>query len=142
MHPLPRSRSKALIALIILFLLASCRGKPDEITRSYYYWQTDGEITPRQKEFIVQNRITKIYARILDVDWSEVYGAFPVTSVNIHRINHQLNVIDSLSIDIVPVVFITNKSLDRIDSADLPLLATRLVRRCLPGFDPVDNQYE
>ena len=77
-----------------------------------------------------------------DVDWSNTQGAIPVSTGRPDVVNISLNKYDSLRIDIVPVVFITNKTFEAIDSFDIPLLAKRVVRRCLPEYDDEDRNYE
>src|SRR6202008_1284550 len=58
------------------------------------------------------------------------------------EVNHWVNHYDSLQIQIVPVVFITNKTFQRIDSSDIPLLAKRVVRRCILSYDDEDSKWE
>ena len=121
-----------LFAIICLFVFSSCKKKPAQVTRSYYFWRNDDGTSDTEENFIKQHGIRKLYTRLMDVDWSEVYGPIPVSTTYITAINEQLNIYDSLSLEMVPVVFITNKTFERIDTADIPLLAKRLVRRCLP----------
>ncbi len=80
--------------------------------------------------------------RILDVDWNDVQGPIPVNSGSMENINYGLKTYDSFPVQIVPVVFITNKTFERIDTNDLGQLAKRIVRRCLPSWDDVDVRYE
>lgn len=91
-----------------------------------------------ERDFLKQNKVKKLYRKVLDVDWNDVQGAIPVATAETHYINTQLNEYDSLAIDIVPVVFITNKTFEKIDSSSIPLLAKRVLRRCLPAFDSID----
>jgi hypothetical protein len=89
-----------------------------------------------------QHGVQKLYVHLLDVDWSEVYGAVPVSSFEPKEMFHDMRLYDSFTVQYTPVIFITNKTMERIDSFDIPLLAKRLVRRCLPAYDAEDMVYE
>ena len=78
----------------------------------------------------------------MDIDWSEVYGAIPVSGGQPDQLNFRLNEYDSVKTGIIPVVFITNKTFERITLADIPVLAKRIVRRCLLSYDDEDKRYE
>ena len=43
---------------------------------------------------------------------------------------------------VIPVVFIANKVFSQIDSAEIPVLGKRVLRRCLPAYDSMDIAYE
>jgi len=131
-----------LISTISIILFFSCNKKQPEIIRSYYYWRSDSYVNTSERNFLADHQIHKLYARLLDIDWSEVYGAIPVSEVNLNALNKQLNFYDSLHISIIPVIFLTNKTFDKIDTAEIPVLAKRIVRRCLPAYDSVDIEYE
>lgn len=129
---------------ILLFLLISCSNKQSasrRIERAYYYWRS-GDATPNERKFLKQQSIQKLYVRLLDVDWNEAQGAIPLNGTSIEPIQYTLERYDSFPVQMVPVVFITNKTFDRINEADIPLLARRLVRRCLPSWDSTDIRYE
>lgn len=128
--------------LFLLLLFISCNNKEKQVTKSYYYWRTETYLGDEEKKFLKQHSINKLYSKLMDIDWSEVYGAYPVTSNNVDEINYNINVQDSVGASVVPVIFITNKTFQKIDSADIPLLAKRVVRRCLPRYDSIDIRYE
>ena len=125
----------------VLFVF-SCSHKKPEVTRAYYYWRTDNA-TYDERKFLKHSDIRKVYAHLMDVDWSNVYGAIPVTNHELVSMNFEFARYDSFPVQMVPVVFITNKTFERIDSTvELETLALRLVRRCLPAYDPIDRNYE
>jgi hypothetical protein len=132
------------LSLIVLFAtLNSCGSNRREthITRSYYFWR-NGSTTTEEQQFLKQHEIRKIYARLLDVDWDDIMGAVPIAGNQIEQISFSLKQHDSFEVNLVPVVFITNKTFERIDSSDIPLLAQRIIRRCLPSYDSIDQAYE
>jgi hypothetical protein len=137
-------RRRNFLLLLIPFLFCfSCQTKrPALVERSYYYWRTSGEISPTERQFLRDRQIHKLYVRILDVDWNDVDGAIPVSEGSADVLNTQLNKYDSLDVQLVPCIFITNRTFEKIDTTDLHLLALRVVRRCLPAFDEMDRAFE
>ena len=114
-------------------LLISCKEK--KITRGYYYWRNSNFVTTSEKSFLRQHGVQKLYAKCLDIDWDEVSQAHPLTITPVHDMAYGLKYDDSITIQVIPVVFITNKTFRYTDSAAIPLLAARILRKCLPGFD-------
>jgi hypothetical protein len=130
------------ITFSILFFFVSCNNKKAEVERSYYFWQNGSYLDNDEINFLKQHQIHKLYTKILDVDWSDVYGAIPVSENDLNNLNQDLNYYNSLHLNIVPVVFITNKTFERIDTSQLSLLALRIVRKCLPAYDSIDINSE
>jgi hypothetical protein len=131
------------ITFIILLTSLSCNNnKKAEVERSYYFWKNQSYLEEDERNFLKQHHIQKLYTKILDVDWNDVYGAVPVSENDLNDLNQDLNYYNSLHLNIVPVVFITNKTFERIDTSQLSLLALRIVRKCLPAYDSVDVKYE
>jgi hypothetical protein len=120
----------------------ACSNKRAEVERSYYYWRNDSYLDTSEISFLKQHQIHKLYAKILDVDWNDVYGPIPVSENDLNDLNENLNYYGSLHLNIVPVVFITNKTFERIDTSQLNLLALKIVRKCLPAYDSVDIKAE
>jgi hypothetical protein len=136
-----RRRPPHFYPIYILLVVSFCSCKQRQVDKAYYYWRS-GDATFAERKFLKQQNIHKLYVRILDVDWNEVQGAIPVNSGSMESINYDLKNYDSFPVQIVPVVFITNKTFESIDSNDLGQLAKRVVRRCLPSWDEVDVRYE
>ena len=128
-------------SVLLLLFFFSCKKPQAVVQRAYYFWRTN-DASDAERAFLKQHGVQKLYAHLLDVDWSEVYGAVPVAGNDIERINHHIWQYDSFAVDMVPVVFITNKTFERIDSAAIPELAKRIIRRCLPSYDDVDKRHE
>jgi hypothetical protein len=126
---------------LLFILLTCCSHPPRRIERAYYYWKT-GEANSTERQFLKEQHIQKLYVRQLDVDWSDMQGPIPLNGTSIEPMNKQLAMYDSFPVQMVPVVFITNKTFERIAPKEIPLLAKRLVRRCLPSYDSTDIRYE
>jgi hypothetical protein len=135
---MPVCRQSLFKFLAVLLILTSCDTTPNNVTRAYYYWRSDSFLTFAERAVLKANQVKKLYRKILDVDWNDIQGAIPVASGRIASIDNDLNQYDSFGINIIPVIFITNKTFQRIDSADIPVLASRILRRCLPKLDSID----
>lgn len=134
-------------AVLVLFIIAAffhsaCQHTPRQVTRAVYYWKNDTYIGFPERKLLKRHEIGKVYVKLLDVDWDEVRGAYPV-SINPTEY-HQRNMYpsDSLTLDWVPVIFITNKVFERIDSSGIRALALRVLRKCYTAFDGVDAASE
>ena len=134
-------RNFCFFLFIVSFFFSCSQHRTKNITRAYYFWRMN-DVTADEKEFLKQHGIQKLYVHLMDVDWSEVQGAIPVIDNELQLTNSVLEKYNGYPEELVPVVFITNKTFERIDSFDIPLLAKRLVRRCLPAYDAIDKDYE
>lgn len=133
-----------LFALILLSIFSSCSDnkRKTTVTKSYYFWRTGKSITSSEIMFLKEHAISKLYVKLLDVDWRELDGAYPVSETSLEEIQHSFDEYKITDINLVPVLFITNKTFTKVDSASLPLLAKRVIRRCLPAWDSIDVEYE
>src|SRR4051812_30603971 len=114
-------RLRPLTIVLIVSFFISCKQKQPRVDRSYYYWRGSGYITGPERDFVKQHQIHKIYARLMDVDWSEVQGTIPVSQVNLPELDDQLNGYDTFRVAIVPVVFLTNKTFEKIADTEIQL---------------------
>ena len=134
-------RSLCLFLLIASFFFSCSKKSSKNITRGYYFWRMN-DVTEGEEKFLKQHGIQKLYVHLMDVDWSDSQGAIPIIDNELQLTNSALESYKGSPRELVPVVFITNKTFERIDSFEIPLLATRLVRRCLPAYDALDKDYE
>ena len=135
-------RSACFTSFSLIFLLHCSHIKEKKSTRrAYYFWRFNTP-SPNEYEFLKAHNVQKLYVHLMDVDWSPVYGPIPVSSNDRLNISYDLKTDHHFSAEFVPVVFITNRTFEIIDSSDMPQLAKRIVRRCLPAFDSVDQAYE
>ena len=137
----PDQRAAIIPLLFLIFsILVSCKER--QITKSYYFWRNSSYLPKEETDFLREHKIKKLYAKCLDIDWSEGNRAYPVSINGLDYLYHELTRYDSLDIDIVPVVFITNKTFLNIDSSEIELLAKRVLRKCFRSFDSVDKATE
>jgi len=100
---------------IVLFTYA-CKPEPE---RSFYYWKSVFHLSQPEREYLKDLYIRKLYIRFFDVDWDESSGmAIPLAKVRFA---------ESIppGIKIVPVVYITNKTLQKTRDEDISSLALK-----------------
>jgi len=134
-------RRPGLFVFSILLFYSCSKPAEKKVTNAYYYWRMDMP-TRMEKEILAKHEIEKLYVHLLDVDWNSTQGAIPVAQNRDALSETMASSRDSFRLQLVPVTFITNKTFEKIDSFDIPQLAKRIVRRCLPGFDEEDRRYE
>src|SRR3954465_4339768 len=84
------------------------------VTKGMYYWETHVYLGEEQREFLKKRHIQKLYVKILDIGWNEVFHAHPLVSSKMYdKIEQNRN------INIVPVIFITNESILKTPATDI-----------------------
>jgi hypothetical protein len=97
--------------------------KPHAIERAVYYWQTNGfYLNAKAESFLTQHHIKKIYTKVMDITWNEVYKAYPSTITDF-----SYNIKKDTAIKFIPVIFITNEVMQHTMGNDLKTLAHKLV---------------
>ncbi len=125
-----------LITGILLFSLFSCSQNPKkEITRGIYFWKTNFELSKAELIWLKETRINKLYVRFFDVDWNpQINRAVPVGDVSIETKKAE-------GIEIIPVVFITNRTLANLSDSLVGELSDNIHKKIfgkLALFDSVN----
>ena len=95
--------------LLILVLFSCNMRQPAE--HSFYYWKTSFVTDTTAKDFIKQHHVKHIYIHYMDVDWNYQQGT-PVPRAELSGLE---NATPFLEGTFTPVVFITNKTFEKID---------------------------
>ncbi len=118
-----------------VLLLAACHTKKPPVVRAFYYWKTYFELSATEQQSLKSLQVTKLYVRFFDVSYNPVKGAVPIAalsgSLNMYPshpyydtvVTDQIRVPDSVYREIVPTVFITNFTFEKLALADVPVLA-------------------
>jgi hypothetical protein len=110
-----------LIGLAISFVFAKCHPGHDKkkytIHRSFYYWKTVFQYTDFAERIIKKEGVQQLYIKFFDVDWNySTRKPFPLATI------HFADKPDP-HLRVVPVVFITNRCLNQVDSSSIAELA-------------------
>jgi hypothetical protein len=118
------------LAAALCLLLQGCSDKghaPDaQAPRAFYYWQTQaGGFDWNDSTFLALG-VDRLYVRFFDVGWSEADGApMPVAPLD----RWYQPVMDT--VEVVPVVFITNDAFTHLDTAGATALAKQVHRKIM-----------
>ena len=91
----------------------------NRVTKSVYFWKNTFDITTKDSAFLNQMGIDKVYCKLMDVDWSPVHHAFPASQTRIYKTTQ-------LRQQFVPVVFITNRTMQYCTDYEVTELAQKL----------------
>ena len=115
--------------------LFSCfKQNEKEISRGVYFWKTTFNLSPSEINWLKETAIKKLYIRFFDVDWNPgLSSAVPVGDVAIESKN--IN-----NVDIIPVVFITNRTLLNISDSAISRLSFNIHDKICSKFRNFTNQ--
>jgi hypothetical protein len=109
--------------VFLWFGMESCSNAPSEekqITSAVYHWKTVFQPDSTERSFLESNAVRKIYLRFFDVD---LKGSQPVPVATMRKDG------DLRGFDVVPVVFITNRTMAKITEDSVASLARRIVHK-------------
>lgn len=112
---------KYIFYALLCALFLSCDQTNRVTYPSFYYWKSTLHTSDLDTNKMTQLGLKRLYIKYLDIDWNAIQGAQPRSITQVHP--------DALpqNIEIVPVVFITNRVFLNLKSEELPLLADRLI---------------
>src|SRR5688500_12245056 len=118
-----------LLFIASFVFLFSCKGKkePRQIERSFYYWRSVLDLTGFEKQALDSLDIKTIYLKFFDVDWNgSVKAPMPVAKLTVNEASiaslRQGGTYD-IKFNIIPVIFITNECISKIDTSQIVTLA-------------------
>lgn len=93
---------------VSLFTLSCSNNSNKNVSLGVYFWKTKFELSNKELNWLKETKIKKLYVRFFDVDWNPIISAaVPVGDVTI-----ETKKVDG--VEIIPVVFITNRTLINI----------------------------
>ncbi|MCC6727356.1 MAG: hypothetical protein IT258_22815 [Saprospiraceae bacterium] len=124
------------------FCCAMTACQQDEATKTvspaFYHWKTKLALTVAERQYLDSLGMKKLYAKFFDVDWDEA-TAQPVPLAVLEM---DTSLLDGL--EIVPVVFITNRTLLKLPVQDVDTLASRILLKikALAARPPQEIQFD
>lgn len=115
--------NKWVILFVILSLAALVLFKINtkEIHTGFYFWKSEFELSEHQKKLLNETESRKLYFHFFDVDVEA--GKQEATPKAIIRFTDSL----PSGIEVIPVIYIAQKVFNKLDDANLRLLAHRIV---------------
>ena len=91
--------------------------------KSFYYWRSTFYMSTNERQYLHDLSIDRLYVKFFDVDWNKYSGNYQVVA--------PIQFIDSIheyqNIDIVPAVFITNRTLLNLNDENIDSLYLEIV---------------
>ncbi len=116
-----KSKPILLILLLTLGLTVCCSKETSRITqRAFYYWETSFSLNNEDTSYLNKLAVNKLYIHFFDVTYTNYLSPEG-------RIYFQSKIPKSL--EVVPVVFITNETISKLDSIDIIDLAKKIETR-------------
>ena len=113
-----------LICLVgLLMLLSGCTRtvSPRVITPSFYYWRTTLPLTIADRELTDSLNVGRLYMRFFDIDWDPAaHDARPLAPLTPAESGPE-------SLEVVPTVFITNRTFSEVSGTAVDRLADRIL---------------
>jgi hypothetical protein len=108
-----------ILCLFLTLSLSGCKSEntPKDLGRAVYFWKTTFELIQKEKVFLEENKITKIYLRFFDVDMLN-NEAIPKGVVSLKS---------EIDLEIVPAVFITNRVFERLKLNEIEDLGLKVL---------------
>lgn len=107
-----------------LLALTGCGAKePVQVEPAFYYWRSHFEVAGPEQDYLEQAGVRRLYVKFLDIDWDESRNE-PVPVTTLTRDSGAFG-----AYQIIPCVFITNRTFDRIAPEGLSLLAQRIAAK-------------
>lgn len=106
-----------------LCIISSCTTEDEEISRSFYYWQSNFQLSVAEKHTLENLEIKKLYIKFFDIKWEASAGQpIPVASIQFREAIPE-------NIHFVPVIFITNETLLNLNSEEIKTLAFKTSKK-------------
>lgn len=111
------------IFVIALPAIIGCYRNSEPPQRGFYHWRTNLSLSLSERSLMDSLGVKRLYVRFFDVDWeSSLADAKPLAQL-------QADTQGLSRFDIIPVVFITNKTLQQLPEDHLPELARRICKK-------------
>jgi hypothetical protein len=111
----------------LLLLLFSCKPEKKRSTSySFYYWKSEFSMLPADTEKLKQLKTDHLYIHCFDVDWSEALQ-MPIPKAILNTYYYDDSTLNKLTF--TPVVFITNRTFDRMPEDSCMALANKIARK-------------
>ena len=114
----------SLISGFVSLSTISCSHNSEkEISRGVYFWKTNFSLSTAELNWIKETEIQKLYVRFFDVDWNtNINKAVPAGDVTIETKKIE-------DVEIIPVVFITNRTLVNLPDSLLSQLSNNIYKK-------------
>lgn len=111
------------LLLLVLIGFSCSSSRKGNTTAAVYHWQSVFELSAEETEWLQENEINKIYLRVFDIDWDQTQN-LPTPIGDVKIVTSKIK-----DTEIVPVVFITNKTLLNIPDSSIKNFAENIFKK-------------
>lgn len=105
---------------LFLFILSCNSTATHQVTPAFYHWQSDLDISAYEKKTLDSLQVEVLYLRFFDLDWqADGQQVIPVGQL---QVDHSL----PSRVQVVPTIFITNRTFKNIDKEAIPDLVRKI----------------
>lgn len=105
---------------------------------AFYHWQTALTVDSLEQAWLTQTQADRLYVKFFDVDWN--FGQQAAIPKAVLQVNQAL-----LGLDIVPTIFITNRTFQQLPVSETPVLAKAILDKIedsWPQLHPLEIQLD
>lgn len=115
---------KSVIFFCILVLVFACH-RERTTHRAFYYWKSNFNIDTFEKKSVNDLAVKKLYVKFFDVSWNG-HAERPEPAAKLRIDSASLRWMKQSGLELVPVIFITNETLDKIRPETINALGDRI----------------
>ncbi len=124
---------KSILYLVSIISIYGCQQKNIKITPAFYHWQTNLDLSPKEITYLSAFSVNTIYPKFFDVDWD--FNQAAPTALATLVIKQKL----PSHFNIVPSVFITNRTLTHLSVDQLSDLAQKISEKLIDQIKTLGN---
>lgn len=118
-----RHLSLVIFTILISAISNSCNNShKHQVTPAFYHWKSQLNLSPEEKTYLQKLAVQKLYVKFFDVDWDA--ATKQVLPLAILDVKTKPN-----SIEIIPCVFITNRTLINIGDNEIDSLSNHITKK-------------
>lgn len=111
------------MCVVVLLLILACNKKPVIVQPAFYFWKSNNyQFSEAERKYIDTLQLQKLYVKFFEVAPDPVFGNAPISKTSL-----RISKWDSITAEIIPVVFIKNDVFRQISNTGLDSLTNNVV---------------
>lgn len=125
---------KSVYVVLISLCFLQCQKAPRQIEPTFYHWQTHLSLSNTEISYLEQLRVKRLYTKFFDVDWdANRQQAIPLALIDIQPSGLK-------QFQIIPTIFITNRTLLNSKTNNISTLAKKIVSKIQELYEPLQDR--
>lgn len=125
---------KSFCCLLLILCCLQCKKTPRQVEPTFYHWQTHLSLSATEISYSKQLQVKRLYAKFFDVDWdANRQQAIPLALIDIQPSGLE-------QFQIIPTIFITNRTLLNSTANNIPSLAKKIISKIQELYTPLQDR--